>query len=83
MEQSFSYQQLSNISKQYGEAFYALDVEQFKRNFTKLKQASGLPPVTSNAQGMKECVINSKNGFWCSLNDVEGYAEGLKQRVEA
>lgn len=45
--------------------------------------ASGLPLVTSNAQGMKDYVVNGKNGFLCSPNDVKGYAEGLKQLVES
>lgn len=79
MEQSFTYQQLSSLSKQYGEAFYTLDVEQFKRNFTELKQAfSSIYPQFNIAYSYKTNYIprlgqavDSLGGFAEVVSDME------------
>ena len=69
----YTYQQLSTISQQYGDAFYTLDVDQFKRNFSELKQAfSEIYPHFNIAYSYKTNYIPSLGQ---AVNELDGYAE--------
>lgn len=43
--------------------------------------AAGLPLITSNIQGIKDYVVNEKNGFSYAPYDVEGFTDGLGKLV--
>ena len=43
--------------------------------------AAGLPLITSNIQGIKDYVVNEKNGYSYAPYDVEGFTNGLGKLV--
>lgn len=43
--------------------------------------AAGLPLITSNVQGIKDYVVNEKNGYSYAPHDVEGFTNGLGKLV--
>lgn len=68
---------LSNLRKEYGDAFYLLDSEQFRNNFLELKQAfSSIYPNFNIAYSYK---TNYTPAFCKIVNELDGYAEVVSE----
>ena len=42
-------------------------------------ESAGVPVITSNVRGSKDCVVNGKTGYTYNPRDINGFAEGLKK----
>lgn len=68
---------IENLRKEYGEAFYLLDSEQFKTNFLELKEAfSSIYPNFNIAYSYK---TNYTPKFCKIVNELGGYAEVVSE----
>ena len=68
---------ISRLRSQYGEAFYLLDSEQFKNNFTELKNIfSAIYPNFNIAYSYK---TNYTPKFCKIVNELGGYAEVVSE----
>lgn len=67
------YNELNSLSKEYGDAFYVLHIEQFKQNFRELKEAfSSIYPYFNIAYSYKTDYIPK---LAQAINSLGGYAE--------
>lgn len=68
---------VSNLREKYGEAFYLLDSEQFRRNFLELKSAFG--SVYSNFNIAYSYKTNYTPKICKIVNELGGYAEVVSE----
>lgn len=68
---------IENLKKEYGEAFYLLDSDQFRKNFLELKEAfSSIYPNFNIAYSYK---TNYTPKFCKIVNELGGYAEVVSE----
>ena len=68
---------IENLRKEYGEAFYLLDSDQFRTNFLELKEAfSSIYPNFNIAYSYK---TNYTPKFCKIVNELGGYAEVVSE----
>ena len=73
----FKAEQLENIKKEYGEAFYVLDSEQFRNNFIELKEA--FSKIYSNFNIAYSYKTNYTPKLCKIVNELGGYAEVVSE----